>query len=169
MYPTDTRVASILTLKNDASDHGWATRKVECALQASPHRMEYDPFVIAVAGGTASGKTTVCGLIMQRLHDQCVAILAQDSFYKVLSPAERELAANGGMHVYADQSLQLEMQSCLVCSAHSVRSCGGRDLVWAKAGARDCKTHPRLQHQNNSSTIAACAPELAAKYIRIFC
>lgn len=130
--------------------------------------MEYDPFVIAVAGGTASGKTTVCGLIMQRLHDQCVAILAQDSFYKVLSPAERELAANGGMHVYADQSLQLEMQSCLVCSAHSVRSCGGRDLVWAKAGARDCKTHPRLQHQNNSSTIAACAPELAAKYIRMF-
>lgn len=88
-------------------DHGWVYGKVERALQASPHRMEHDPFVIAVAGGTASGKTTVCDLIMQRLHDQCVAILAQDSFYKVLSPAERELAANGGMHVYADQNLQL--------------------------------------------------------------
>ena len=66
------------------------------------HRMEYDPFVIAVAGGTASGKTTVCDLIMQRLHDQCVAILAQDSFYKVLSPAERELAAQGGVPWPAD-------------------------------------------------------------------
>lgn len=74
---------------------------VEFSFQASPHRMEYDPFVIAVAGGTASGKTTVCDLIMQRLHDQCVAIIAQDSFYKVLSPAERELAAQGGTDMSA--------------------------------------------------------------------
>ena len=28
-------------------------------------------------GGTASGKTTVCDLIMQRLHDQCVVMLSQ--------------------------------------------------------------------------------------------
>ena len=40
------------------------------------------------AGGTASGKTTVCDQIMQRLHDQCVVMLSQDSFYRGLTPEE---------------------------------------------------------------------------------
>lgn len=35
------------------------------------------PFLIGVAGGTASGKTTVCDLIMQRLQDQCIVMLSQ--------------------------------------------------------------------------------------------
>ena len=43
------------------------------------------PFVIGVAGGTASGKTTVCDAIIQRLHDQCVVMLNQDSFYRPLT------------------------------------------------------------------------------------
>lgn len=43
------------------------------------------PFVIGVAGGTASGKTTVCDNIIQRLHDQCVVMLSQDSFYRSLT------------------------------------------------------------------------------------
>ncbi|KAL3148873.1 Uridine kinase-like protein 1, chloroplastic [Trebouxia sp. C0010 RCD-2024] len=46
------------------------------------------PFFIGVAGGTASGKTTVCDQIMQRLHDQCVVMLSQDSFYRGLTPEE---------------------------------------------------------------------------------
>ncbi|KAK9826746.1 hypothetical protein WJX81_004221 [Elliptochloris bilobata] len=48
------------------------------------------PFFIGVAGGTASGKTTVCDSIMQRLHDQCVVMLSQDSFYRGLTDAEIE-------------------------------------------------------------------------------
>ena len=40
------------------------------------------------AGGTASGKTTVCDQIMQRLHDQCVVMISQDSFYRGLTDAE---------------------------------------------------------------------------------
>eukprot|EP00195_Chlamydomonas_chlamydogama_P006679 CAMPEP_0202904784 /NCGR_PEP_ID=MMETSP1392-20130828/31085_1 /ASSEMBLY_ACC=CAM_ASM_000868 /TAXON_ID=225041 /ORGANISM="Chlamydomonas chlamydogama, Strain SAG 11-48b" /LENGTH=471 /DNA_ID=CAMNT_0049592593 /DNA_START=103 /DNA_END=1515 /DNA_ORIENTATION=+ len=46
------------------------------------------PFIIGVAGGTASGKTTVCDRIMQRLNDQCVVMLSQDSFYRSLTPEE---------------------------------------------------------------------------------
>lgn len=46
------------------------------------------------AGGTASGKTTVCDRIMQRLHDQCVVMLSQDSFYRGLTP--EEIADVGG-------------------------------------------------------------------------
>eukprot|EP00887_Chlorella_sp_A99_P005348 scaffold1.g5348.t1 len=50
------------------------------------HRTE--PFIIGVAGGTASGKTTVCDEIIQRLHDQCVVMLSQDSFYRNLTAEE---------------------------------------------------------------------------------
>ncbi|PSC68860.1 uridine kinase chloroplastic [Micractinium conductrix] len=50
------------------------------------HRSE--PFLIGVAGGTASGKTTVCDLIIQRLQEQSVVMLAQDSFYKSLTEAD---------------------------------------------------------------------------------
>lgn len=51
------------------------------------HRTE--PFIIGVAGGTASGKTTVCDQIVQRLNDQCVVMLAQDSFYRCLTTEEK--------------------------------------------------------------------------------
>ncbi|KAF3444548.1 hypothetical protein FNV43_RR14240 [Rhamnella rubrinervis] len=43
------------------------------------------PFVIGVAGGTASGKTTVCNMIISQLHDQRVVLVSQDSFYHTLS------------------------------------------------------------------------------------
>lgn len=41
-----------------------------------------------MAGGTASGKTTVCDFIMNRLQDQGVVMLSQDSFYRGLSPEQ---------------------------------------------------------------------------------
>ncbi|CAH9052794.1 unnamed protein product [Cuscuta epithymum] len=46
------------------------------------------PFVIGVAGGAASGKTTVCDLIIEQLHDQRVVLVNQDSFYHNLTPDE---------------------------------------------------------------------------------
>ncbi|KAL2632034.1 hypothetical protein R1flu_016720 [Riccia fluitans] len=46
------------------------------------------PFVIGVAGGTASGKTTVCDMIIQQLHDHRVVLVNQDSFYRGLTPEE---------------------------------------------------------------------------------
>ena len=49
----------------------------------------HEPFIIGVAGGTASGKTTVCNQIMQNLHDQRVAMISMDSFYRGLSEAEK--------------------------------------------------------------------------------
>mmetsp|Transcript_2298 Transcript_2298/g.4663 ORF Transcript_2298/g.4663 Transcript_2298/m.4663 type:complete len:492 (-) Transcript_2298:708-2183(-) len=48
-----------------------------------------EPFVIGVAGGTASGKTTVCNQIMQSLHDQRVAMISMDSFYRGLTEYEK--------------------------------------------------------------------------------
>ncbi|CAG9462345.1 unnamed protein product [Pedinophyceae sp. YPF-701] len=49
---------------------------------------ERTAFIIGVAGGTASGKTTVCEEIVNRLNEQCVVMLSQDSFYRGLTPEE---------------------------------------------------------------------------------
>ncbi|XXG78548.1 hypothetical protein AAC387_Pa08g2476 [Persea americana] len=48
------------------------------------------PFVIGVSGGTASGKTTVCDMIIQQLHDHRVCLVNQDSFYRGLTAEESE-------------------------------------------------------------------------------
>ncbi|KAJ6724086.1 URIDINE KINASE-LIKE PROTEIN 3 [Salix viminalis] len=50
--------------------------------------MHKQPFVIGVAGGAASGKTTVCDMIIQQLHDQRVVLVNQDSFYHDLTKEE---------------------------------------------------------------------------------
>ncbi|KAB5516286.1 hypothetical protein DKX38_026934 [Salix brachista] len=50
---------------------------------ASDSNAPTQPFVIGVSGGTASGKTTVCDMIIQQLHDHRV-----DSFYRGLTAEE---------------------------------------------------------------------------------
>ncbi|KAJ3683547.1 hypothetical protein LUZ60_013774 [Juncus effusus] len=49
-----------------------------------------EPFIIGVASGTASGKKTVCDLIIKQLHDQRIVLISQKSFYYSLS--EKELS-----------------------------------------------------------------------------
>ncbi|KFM67585.1 Uridine-cytidine kinase 2-B, partial [Stegodyphus mimosarum] len=60
------------------------------------------PFLIGVAGGTASGKSTVCQKIMDKVgqysvdHQQRQVIcISQDSFYKELTCEEKKKAAKG--------------------------------------------------------------------------
>ncbi|KAG9510837.1 Uridine-cytidine kinase [Fragariocoptes setiger] len=56
------------------------------------------PFLIGVAGGTSSGKSTVCQKIMDKLSQDCqrrVALVKQDSFYRRLSDEEQALAKKG--------------------------------------------------------------------------
>jgi len=48
------------------------------------------PFIIGVSGGTASGKTSVCEMIVTELKDARVATISLDSFYRPLTPEERE-------------------------------------------------------------------------------
>ncbi|CAG0892205.1 unnamed protein product [Cyprideis torosa] len=61
-----------------------------------------EPFLIGVAGGTASGKTTVCQKIVTRLGQQNidqskrqVVVVNQDSFYRDLTEKESRLAHKG--------------------------------------------------------------------------
>ncbi|KAL7232669.1 hypothetical protein ACSBR2_010641 [Camellia fascicularis] len=48
------------------------------------------PFIIGVAGGTASGKTTVCNMIVLQLRDQRIVLVSQDSFYYSLNDKQLE-------------------------------------------------------------------------------
>ncbi|KAK5619170.1 Uridine-cytidine kinase 2-A [Crenichthys baileyi] len=66
------------------------------------HDRYRQPFLIGVSGGTASGKSSVCNKIMELLgqneidhHQRQVAILSQDSFYKVLTPEQKAKALKG--------------------------------------------------------------------------
>lgn len=52
-----------------------------------------DAFVIGVCGGSASGKTTVAKKIIKSLNIDWVTLLSMDSFYKVLSEDQHQLAA----------------------------------------------------------------------------
>lgn len=56
------------------------------SLETSTDNLSHkQPFVIGVAGGTASGKTTVCDMIIAQLRDQRVSLVNQDSFYRTLN------------------------------------------------------------------------------------
>jgi uridine kinase len=48
-------------------------------------RAAMSPLVVGIAGGTASGKTTVARKIWERLKDSRVAFIDQDSYYRDLS------------------------------------------------------------------------------------
>ncbi|XP_076885132.1 uridine kinase-like protein 5 [Bidens hawaiensis] len=69
------------------------------------------PFIIGVAGGTASGKTTVCNVIMSRLHDRRVVLINQDSFYHCFSD---EQSANSQDYNF-DHPDSFDMELLLSC------------------------------------------------------
>ncbi|XP_066250007.1 uridine-cytidine kinase-like 1 [Euwallacea similis] len=53
-----------------------------------------EPFVIGICGGSASGKTTVAEKIIEYLGVPWVTLLSMDSFYKVLTEKQHEIAEN---------------------------------------------------------------------------
>lgn len=57
--------------------------------RACPKELRAPPFLIGVAGGTASGKTTVCEKIREALADDRVVIISMDNFYRPLTQEER--------------------------------------------------------------------------------
>ncbi|XP_042950458.1 uridine kinase-like protein 3 isoform X1 [Carya illinoinensis] len=63
-------------------------KEIDTSTTSATENMHKQPFVIGVAGGAASGKTTVCDMIIQQLHDQRVVLVNQDSFYHDLTEEE---------------------------------------------------------------------------------
>eukprot|EP01117_Protostelium_nocturnum_P006976 TRINITY_DN2504_c0_g1_i1.p1 TRINITY_DN2504_c0_g1~~TRINITY_DN2504_c0_g1_i1.p1 ORF type:complete len:369 (+),score=113.68 TRINITY_DN2504_c0_g1_i1:68-1174(+) len=70
------------SLPNISTSHHWEHHQV------NGNKDKDLPFIIGVAGGTASGKTSVCEIIVEELgiDRSRVAIISQDCFYKTLSP-----------------------------------------------------------------------------------
>mmetsp|Transcript_20038 Transcript_20038/g.46657 ORF Transcript_20038/g.46657 Transcript_20038/m.46657 type:complete len:470 (+) Transcript_20038:128-1537(+) len=59
--------------------------------QPAPHvQRDLEPFFIGIAGGSASGKTTVCDEIVKSLAPQRVVVLNLDDFYRDLTREEME-------------------------------------------------------------------------------
>lgn len=56
-------------------------KEMELTTASATEELHKQPFVIGVAGGAASGKTTVCDLIIQQLHDQRVVLVNQVMFF----------------------------------------------------------------------------------------
>jgi len=90
------RLASASQRANTAMAGTPNTRKMS---SASDRRT---PFMIGVAGGTASGKSTVCERLMEGLGQNEVSVeekqvvhLSQDSFYRELNPLEISKANKG--------------------------------------------------------------------------
>ncbi|PKA63798.1 Uridine kinase-like protein 4 [Apostasia shenzhenica] len=65
--------------------------KIEPRAASTTETAQRQPFIIGVAGGASSGKTTVCNMIIDQLHDQRVALVNQESFYYDLTGQEMAL------------------------------------------------------------------------------
>jgi len=66
-------------------------------------------FVIGIAGGSASGKTTVAKRIIDEINVPWVALLSQDSFYKVLNEEEIKAAHNNDFDFDAPDAIDMEL------------------------------------------------------------
>ena len=82
---------------------------------------ERKPFMIGVAGGTASGKSTVCDKLMEKLGQNEVNVvekqvvhLSQDSFYRELNQMESEKAKKGMFNFDHPNAFDNElMETCM--------------------------------------------------------
>merc|ERR1711962_467373 len=96
-----------------------------CDSCGSPHRKlsteHKTPFMIGVAGGTASAKSTVCKIIIDRLGqtkvnnlDRQVVTMSQDAFYRELNEQESVLASKGKFNFdHPDAFDNVLMEACL--------------------------------------------------------
>lgn len=68
--------------------------------------MARSPFLIGVAGGPCSGKSTVCQKIVEELqstagpeHASRVTVISMENFYKVKTTEQRDLALRGAYNL----------------------------------------------------------------------
>ncbi|BFZ20495.1 hypothetical protein BsWGS_23534 [Bradybaena similaris] len=134
----------------------------------NPHLNALDkiqrPFLIGVAGGTASGKSTVCSKIMEQLgqqsileHNRRVTIISQDSFYRDLSPEEHRKASRGEYNFDHPDAFDVELMH--------------KTLLDVKAGRRvELPTYDYVAHKRASdgTTVIHCADVVLFEGILVF-
>eukprot|EP00891_Asterochloris_glomerata_P002349 jgi/Astpho2/2349/fgenesh1_pg.00044_%23_12_t len=85
--------------KSPSSKLAGAGKGSQVALAEMMDASNTAPFIIGVAGGTASGKTSVCTRIIEQLRREIadntgLVNLSQDSFYRNLTPEEHRSIAD---------------------------------------------------------------------------
>lgn len=105
-----------------------------------------EPLFIGVAGGTASGKTTVCDQVINRLQEQSVAVICLDSFYRDLTPEEIEAAENG-LHNF-DSPNAFDTETMMDCLEHLKVIRKAELFVYKLAQPR--QWNPRLELYSNA-------------------
>lgn len=112
----------------------------------SPSRSPWQPFLIGVAGGTASGKTSVCHRIMCKLGQDClphterrVVTISSDSFYRVLTDDERQRARLGEFNFDHPDALDFQL---ILDTMNTLL-----DSQVARIPVYDFVTHARLKNE----------------------
>jgi uridine kinase len=129
----------------------------------------YTPFVIGIAGGTASGKTTVCKAITQALGDQQVVLLGLDEFYRDLTPEETANISE----VNFDEPGAFDFATLLEC-LDSLRRCEATDVpVYDFVTSRRSLERTRRVKPAHvivvEGILALASPEILERcYMRIF-
>jgi len=131
-------------LTNGYGPHGGHSKVLEN--QGMPPKGKWEPFLIGVAGGTASGKTSVCSKIMDKLgqhdlerHERRVVTISADSFYRVLEDEERKRAFIGEFNFDHPDALDYE----LILDTMKTLLAG----KMANIPVYDFRTHSRLPDQ----------------------
>jgi len=102
--------------------------------------------MIGVAGGTASGKSTVCNTLVEKLgqsemnaEEKQVVILSQDSFYRELNPSEQAKAMKGTFNFDHPDAYDNDLMESVLCDIAKGKQ--------TKVPVYDFKTNSRLPGQ----------------------
>ena len=115
------RVSQLLSLSKSFTKVFSSSVEISSLRRMATVGSERKPFMIGVAGGTASGKSTVCDKLMEKLGqnqmnigEKQVVHLSQDSFYRELSQVESEKARKGMFNFDHPNAFDNElMETCL--------------------------------------------------------
>ncbi|VDP05921.1 unnamed protein product [Soboliphyme baturini] len=103
-----------------------------------PIHPKKSPFVIGVGGGTASGKSSVCVKIMERVgaeNQRLVTMISQDSFYRELTAEERQKAFEGEFNFDHPDAIDFKAMLDVICELKH-----GKEVLIPKY---DFRTHSR--------------------------
>jgi len=118
--------------------------KMSMLLDSDGRKKGVPPFIIGVAGGSSSGKSSVCEKIMDNIRqfnlkgaEQQILSISQESFYRDLTPKESEKASRGEFNFDHPDAFDMKMmEKCL------------KDIVEGrptKIPKYDLKTNSRLR------------------------
>ncbi|KAF9386989.1 Uridine-cytidine kinase-like 1 [Podila verticillata] len=101
-----------------------------------------DCYIVGIAGGSASGKTSVAQRIIKNLNVPWVVLLSMDSFYKDLTPEEDEIARRNDWDFDSPNSYDYDLLLETITKLKQGRT--------VNVPIYDFETHKRLPNKHNT-------------------